>query len=126
MFIMFTSGSLSPCTEETEEIETIFTVSTSSKTNTANELWKHLCGPQIFFFVREQHLNLQDNACTEATQLCVHTRQGPTAAGSVYSKHCSRLPEKRWDRKTVAATQDKCYRASSFLCSLCKPHRLPM
>lgn len=65
----------------------------SSKTNTTDELWKHLCGPQIFFFVREQHLNLQDNACTEATQLCVHTLQGPTAAGSAYSKHGSWLPE---------------------------------
>lgn len=80
----------------------------SSKANTADELWKHLCGSQIFFFVREQHLNLQDNACAEATQLCVHTLQGPTAAGSAYSKHSSRLPETHWDRKTVAANQETC------------------
>lgn len=108
--MLFTSGSLLLRLEETEEIETIFTVAisgfqmwhhrlvcttglqtVSSKTNTADELWKHLCGPQIFFFVRAQHLSVQDNGCTEATQLCVHTLQGPTAAGSAYSKHGSRL-----------------------------------
>lgn len=34
-----------------------------------------------YLFVLEQHLTLQDNACTEATQLCVHSQCGPLLKG---------------------------------------------
>lgn len=97
----------------------------ASKTNTDDELWKHLCRPQIFFLVRQQHLNRQDNACTEATQLCVHTLQGATAAGSAYSKHGSRRPETRWDRKTLAANQETSETPGHVCVSAAKPTGQP-
>lgn len=76
-----------------------------------------------YLFVQEQHLNVQDNACTEATQLCVHTHPRSIATGSSYSKHSVRSPETLYNRKTVAAPHQgnvrlpTVFRLTSFLIS---------
>lgn len=87
----------------------------SSKTNTADELCKHLSGPQIFFCRRTTLESAGQCLHRGYAAVCTHTLRS-IAAGSPYSKHGLQLPETHYNRKTVAANQQKCDCYYSLFC----------
>ncbi len=74
----------------------------STKTNTADELYKHLSWSQISFLSRN-NIWIRRTMPAQRLHSCVYTHTPRSiASGSSYSKHSLQPPETLYNRKTVA------------------------